>query len=413
MHHVEAPIVQAAASRLAFIAATTSVVAVFAAVGATIPLFNLYRADSGVTNAGISMAVVAYSLATLVTLLFLGRVSNHLGRRPPSLASLALMTGGSLLLMTVHGAGVLMCGRLLMGLGAGLASTSLTAYIVDAAPARPAWLASVASSQTVMIGLAVGAIVSGTLVQYAPWPRTLGLGVATGLLFISTLLVALSPETVSRTPGTWRSLRPTFRAPACVRPQLPAAASVLLATWATGAFYQAFVPGLVQRELGSDNPLTVGVAFAAYMGSSAIGAPLSSRFGARRAQRFAMVTFLAAWAGIVSAIGTGHLAVFFVATALAGAAQGVALSAMMQGLLRGVEPSERAPILTVVYLLSYTSATVPNLVAARVSTTVPLSHIAWGYAVLVLMTTVAIFVADRLPSAAQARKRGEAVSEPV
>jgi hypothetical protein len=45
--------------RLAFVSAVVSLVAVFAAVGSTIPLFNIYRAEDGFTNAGISMTVVA------------------------------------------------------------------------------------------------------------------------------------------------------------------------------------------------------------------------------------------------------------------------------------------------------------------------------------------------------------------
>lgn len=50
-----------------------------------------------------------------------------------------------------------LAGRVLMGLGAGLASSSVTSYIVDAAPTRPAWLASVASSQTARWGLPLAA----------------------------------------------------------------------------------------------------------------------------------------------------------------------------------------------------------------------------------------------------------------
>src|SRR3954447_6560373 len=133
---------------LAFVSAVVSLVAAFAAVGSTVPLFNIYRAEDGLTNAGISTTVVAYSAATLSTLLVLGRLSNHVGRRPTSIASLGLLVLGCLLLLDVHEIGILVAGRLLMGLGAGLASSSLTSYIVDAAPARPAWLASVVSSQT-------------------------------------------------------------------------------------------------------------------------------------------------------------------------------------------------------------------------------------------------------------------------
>lgn len=259
--------------RLAFVSAVGSLVAAFAAVGSTIPLFNVYRAEDGFTNAGIAMTVVAYSAATLTTLLMMGRLSNHLGRRPTSIASLGLLVLGCLLLLNVHDIGILIAGRLLMGLGAGLASTSLTSYIVDAAPARPAWLASVASSQTVMLGLAVGAIASGALVQFGPWPRELIYLVAVGLLLLSAALVAVSPETATPSPGAWLSLRPQVRVPARVRHLLPVAAAVFLATWATGAFYQAFVPTLVEDQLHTRSPLVLGLVFAAYMAPSALGAP--------------------------------------------------------------------------------------------------------------------------------------------
>ena len=79
---------------LAFVSAVVSLMATFAAVGSTIPLFNIYRAEDGFTNADVSLTVVAYSAATLSTLLVLGRLSNHVGRRPIALASLGLLVVG-------------------------------------------------------------------------------------------------------------------------------------------------------------------------------------------------------------------------------------------------------------------------------------------------------------------------------
>jgi hypothetical protein len=67
--------------RLAFLSAVVSLVVSFAAAAAPIPLYNIYRAEDGFTNAGISMAVVAYAVGTIAALLVLGRLSNHLGRR--------------------------------------------------------------------------------------------------------------------------------------------------------------------------------------------------------------------------------------------------------------------------------------------------------------------------------------------
>ncbi|MEU8301365.1 MFS transporter [Micromonospora sp. NPDC048909] len=381
--------------RLTFISAVVSLVAAFAAVGSTIPLFNIYRAEDGFTNAGISMTVVAYSAATLTTLLVLGRLSNHLGRRPISIASLVLLLLGCVLLLNVHDIGTLITSRLLMGLGAGLASSSLTAYIVDAAPAKPAWLASVASSQTVMLGLAVGAIASGALVQFGPWPRDLIFLVVIGLLLLSVGLIAISPETVTRMPSAWRSLRPRVYVPARVRHLLPVAAAVFVATWAAGAFYQAFVPALVEDQLHTSSPLIVGLVFAAYMGPSVLGAPLGGRFTTTAAQRVGMIAFLAGMIGIITAIATGTLALFIAATIVAGAAQGIAISAATRGLLHGSTLADRAPILSVIYLLCYSGATIPALIAGRLSHTFSLPQIALGYGALALLATLFTATAAR------------------
>ncbi|MEV4808628.1 MFS transporter [Micromonospora avicenniae] len=372
-----------------------SLVAVFAAVGSTIPLFNIYRAEDGFTNAGISLTVVAYSAATLGTLLVLGRLSSHVGRRPAAIASLGLLVLGCLLLLNVHHIGILIAGRLLMGLGAGLASSSLTAYIVDAAPSRPTWLASVASSQTVMLGLAVGAITSGALVQFGPWPRDLIYLVVIGLLLLSAGLVAISPETVTPSPGGWGSLRPSVRVPVRVRHLLPVAAAVILATWATGAFYQAFVPALVEEQLHTSSSLVIGLVFAAYMGPSALGAPLGGRFSPAAAQRIGMIAFVAGWLGIITAIITGALPLFIAATVVAGAAQGIAISAATRGLLYGSAPRDRAPIFAVVYLLSYSGATIPSLIAAQLSGVLSVPRIAIGYAAFAVLATAFTVVAGR------------------
>ena len=121
------------------------------------------------------------------------------------------------------------------------------------------------------------------------------------------------------TPGAWRSLRPRVRVPARVRHLLPVAAAVFLATWATGAFYQAFVPALVEDQLHTRSPLVLGLVFAAYMGPSVLGAPLGGRFTPATAQRVGMIAFLAGMIGIITAIATGTLALFIVATIVAGA----------------------------------------------------------------------------------------------
>ncbi|MFE6554862.1 MFS transporter [Streptomyces sp. NPDC004096] len=383
--------------RLAFAAALVSLVASFAASAAPIPLFNTYRAEDGFTNASISLAFVTYSVGIIAALLVLGRLSSHLGRRRTAIASLGLLLLGCLLLLNVHDIGTLLSGRLLMGVGTGLASSSLTSYIVDAAPARPAWLASVASSQGPMLGLTLGAITAGALVQFAPWPRHLIYLVCAGLLVLSAALIVISPETAKPTPGAWRSLLPRVRVPARVRRLLPVAATVFVTAYATGAFYQSFMPALVEDQLHTRSPLILGLVFAAYMAPSVLGAPIGGRFTPAAAQRIGMVIVLIGWIGIISAMVIGALPLFIAATIVTGIGQGIAVSAATRGLLHDSTLADRAPIFSAIYLLCYSGAAFISLIFGQLSNAFSLQQIALGYGTLAVIATLFTVFAARNP----------------
>lgn len=382
---------------LAFFSAVVSLVVSFAAAAAPIPLYNTYRTEDGFTNAGISMAVVSYAVGTIAALLVLGRLSNHLGRRVTAITSLSLLLLGCLLLLNVHDIDILLAGRLVVGVGTGLASSSLTSYIVDAAPCRPEWLASVASSQGPMLGVAIGAITSGALVESAPWPRELIYLVCVCSLLLSVALVAISPETATPTVGAWRSLLPKVSVPARVRHLLPVAAAVFLATWASGGFYQAFMPALVQDELHTRSPLILGLVFAAYMTPSVVGAPIGGWFTSAVAQCVGMITFMAGMIGISTALLAGTLVLFITATMVARAGQGIAISAATRGLLHGSTLSERAPIFSTIYLLCYSGAAFPSFISGQLSGAFSLVQITLGYGGLAVVATLFTVLGARNP----------------
>lgn len=373
---------------LAFLSATVSLVSAFAAAAAPTPLYNIYRAEDGFSHSGIAVAIAAYLVGTILGLLVLGRLSNYLGRRPTAIASLAMVLAGCLLLLDVHRIGTLLGARLLMGLGTGLASSSLTSYIVDSAPRKPAWLGSVAASQGPMLGLTVGAIASGAMVQFGQWPRQLIFVACSAFLLLSAALIALSPETVRPMRGGWRSLLPRVRVPAEVRPRLPAAGAIFIATWAAGAFYQAFVPALVEEQLLTRSPFVLGLVFACYMASSVLGAPLGGRLIPTQAERVGMIIFVFGMNSVAAAAYNDSLPVFVVATMIAGTGQGIAVSAATRALLQGTTVIDRAPIFSAIYLLSYGGAASASLVAAGLSGALSLPQIALGYGFLATLAAL-------------------------
>jgi MFS family permease len=384
-------------SRVAFIGAVGSLVAVFAASASPIPLYEVYRRSDGLTHADLALTAVAYFVAVMATLLVLGRLSNHLGRRPVALAALAVAAAGTLVLTEVHSAAPLIAGRVLQGIGCGLASSAIAAFIVDGAPASPAWLASAVTTGAPMVGLTVGALGSGALAEYGPAPRTLVYLIAVGLLAGCAALITVSRETVARALGAAASLRPQVRMPRAARRLLPAAAATFLATWALGGFYQAFGPSVVADQLGTTNTLIVAAVFASLMAPSALGAPLAGRGTPAAAQRVGMVAFLVGVAVILLSLRLGIVASFLVASAVAGAAQGTTFAASMRALLGGAGPADRAGILSAIYLISYSGAAVPGLIAGQLSRSVGLFDIALGYGALAAIACVVTLVAAREP----------------
>ena len=192
-------------------------------------------------------------------------------------------------------------------------------------------------------------------------------------------------------------MMPSVRAPARVKHLIPIAAAVLLSTWSVGAFYQAFVPALVENQLHTASPLVLGLVFAAYMAPSAFGAPLGSRFAPATAQRLGMGTFLIGMVGVIAAIGTGALLLFIASTIVAGASQGIAISAVTRGLLSGSTIDDRAPTFSVIYLISYSGATIPALIAGQLSDVFALPQIVLGYGAFALIATMWTLLDARNP----------------
>src|SRR4051812_11923274 len=182
-------------AHVAFMVAAFAFVFVFVAAGTPIPLYNIYRAEDGITNADLGWVSVGYFVAAATSLLVLGRLSNHLGRRPVAIAALASAVLSCLILISMRGALPLLGARVLQGLACGLGSTALGSYVVDSAPARPPWLAAMVTSSAPMVGIPVGALISGALAEYGSAPTTLVYEIVATVLAICVALVAISPET--------------------------------------------------------------------------------------------------------------------------------------------------------------------------------------------------------------------------
>ena len=211
----------------------------------------------------------------MIALLIFARVSNYSGRRPVALVTLGLAAIGCLVFLYLQNDSMFLVGRFIQGISCGLASSTISAYVVDTAPENPRWLGAAVTSGAVMIGLSVGVFGSGALKEIGPGSLTLIYGILIGLIAVCGLLIAAGPETMKPAPGMAASLVPQIRVPGNIRPLLLPASSTFIGVWAIGGFYQAFSSSMASDLLGTTNTIVAATVFASMMAPNAIGGALS------------------------------------------------------------------------------------------------------------------------------------------
>ena len=365
-----------------FIAAACAFVFVFAAAGTPIPLYNTYRLEDGLTHGDLAIVSVAYFIAAAASLLVCGRLSNFVGRRPIALAALLSAALGCLVLATMHSVTHMLIGRVLQGFACGITSTSLGAYVVDTSAGKPRWLTAAITGSSPMLGIPVGALTAGALVQWAPAPRIVVYLVMASILVLLAIIIALSRETVARCPGSLASLRPHMQIPQGTGRLVIAAGSAAVATWSLGGFYQAFGPSVTAEHLGSTSPLIAAAIFSSVMGLNPLGGPLSARLSPVVSVRVGMSLFIIAVITIMFNLWAGRTLSFIATSLVVGIAQGLASTGAIKALLENTEMHERAGLLASLYFISYSGAAIPGMIAGRLTARFDLFHIALGYAAL-------------------------------
>lgn len=376
---------QATHSKLGFIAATLSLLMVFAASATPIPLYDIYRVEDGLSYSDLSMTAVVYFFGAVTALLFFGRISNHIGRKPVAFIVFGLAITASLILLNVTSAAPLILGRLLLGLACGLASSGIASYVVDHAPASYEWLPSAVVSNSPMVGLTIGAFASGSLVEYGPYPKYLCYLVILAVIVVCAVLVALSKETVKKQTGLVSSLRPNFALPHRDKRLYPIAACTFISTWALGGFFQAFAPSIAATQLGHQSTLVAALIFSSYLIPGAFAAPLVSYITPVNAQRIGMIIFTVAVMGILFSLKASLLIPFILFSVLAGAAQGMVLTGSTRSLLNNISPKERAGVLSLIFTTSYTGAAISTLVVGQLSHVMNLFELACCYGALAIL----------------------------
>jgi MFS family permease len=329
--------------------------------GASAPtaLYPTYQAHWGLSSLDITLVFGSYAIAVLTSLLVLGRLSDHVGRKPVLLAATLLQAGTMWLFATADGFSDLLFARVLQGLALGGAIAAIGAGMLDVNRNRGA----LANAVTPPAGTALGGIVGGLLVGFLPAPTHL-VFVAFGALFLlQGLGVLLIPETAPPRAGALASLRPQFAVSKRTRGPLLRAVPPIVAAWALAGFFGALGPALVKQILGVDSALLSGLTMFVLAGAAVAAVLVLRNRSAERMVSYGAAALLAGIVIVVTAVAQHWPTLFFVGLALSGVGFGIGFQGAVRSVVTVAAPQERAGVVSIVFLLAYLAMGLPAIVA--------------------------------------------------
>jgi MFS family permease len=345
--------------RAAFYLQASLLVSFLAASSAPTPLYAVYQDRWGFSPITTTVIFGIYALAVLTALLTVGKLSDHVGRRPVLMTAIAMQAVTMLTFTTAGGVGQLMVGRVIQGLATGAAVGAIGAGLLDLDKAK----GTITNAVAPMLGTGSGGIASGLLVQYLPAPVHLVYYALLGVFVAQGIGVAAMAETSTRKPGALRSIRPQFGVPRTARRPLVLAAPVLVAVWALAGFYGSVGPAVVRAVSGSTSLVLGGLALFVLAASGAVTVLALRAAGPRLVMTIGTTALIVGVGLTLVAISHSAAPAFFVGTAVAGVGFGAGFQGAMRTVIPTAAPHERSGLLSTIYLICYLAMGLPAVVA--------------------------------------------------
>ena len=378
---------------LAFAGSAVTFISLYLAAGAPTPLLAFYQEQWHFPAAVLTLAFAVYAIGFLAAMLTVGSLSDHVGRRPVLVGALLVQVVSTLMFLVAPDIGWVIAARVVQGLATGAATSAFTAALAELAPPNRKKLGSILGSVGMTAGLAVGALLAGFAIQFAPGANTIIFAVLTVVTILGIVVVAFSPESVTRTPGALRSLIPRVSVPAAVRKEFAAAAPVIAAIWMLAGLSLGLAPTIVRHVFHLNSGLVNGLSGFIAPATAAVVAVAFARLDPRHGMTLGIYAAIAGTMGIVTAVLAGSLALMVAGLVVGGVGFGAAFSGSLRLIMPLAGPQQRAGIVSAVYVVAFIAFGLPVIIAGQLAAPLGLMPTVVGYGgatiVLALISLVA------------------------
>ena len=366
-------------------------------VGTTLPtpMYALYGEQMHFAVLTTTVIYATYAGGVLFALLAFGRWSDAIGRRPVLLAGVVFAVASAAVFLVAHSVSMLLVGRVLSGLSAGIFTGTATAAVIEAAPEN--WRTRAAAVATVanIGGLGTGPLLAGLLVEYAPAPLHLSFIVHIVLALLAGAAVLIVPETSQRT-GSIGVQR--LSVPAEVRAVFVIAALAAFAGFAVTGLFTAVAPSFLSQVVGITNHAVAGLIACSIFAASAVAQVAARTMNPQRAVAIGCAILVVGMVILAVALHFSSLAGLIAAAVVSGIGQGISFSRGLAAVAERTPPGRRAEVSSTYFVVAYVAISLPvvgeGLAARRWGLQTAGVTFAIAVAILSIICLVAILVQE-------------------
>jgi len=322
------------------------------------PLYVIYQGQWHFSSAITTIIFASYAVGVLAALLFAGRSSDQVGRRPVLYAALAFSAVSTVVFIVSPAVGWLFVGRVLSGISAGLVTGTATAALTDTYSGSSSRRASMVATAANMGGLGLGPLIAGLFAQFGPHPTVLVFEVYLAVLAVAAIGLVFVPETVS----TSQKLSLRFAGlgiPAAGRSEFIAAGVAGFAAFSLLGLFTALASSFLATVLREHSHAVGGAVVFAVFGTAAATQLLLARFPSRTVIIVGLTVFLAALALIVAALSQASMALFLTGTIVSGVAVGAVFIGSLSTVNRLAPADIRGRVASTYFVFAYVGLTIP------------------------------------------------------
>jgi MFS family permease len=371
--------------RTSFALVVAAQILLFAGSNLPTPLFPIYAQHYGFGAATVTLLFGSYVAVLIPALLFVGTLSDRIGRRPLLVSGIAITVVSSVAFAAARSVGWLFAGEMIYGVGSALVMSCVSVAIREHHPRQNVANAALAASVAMAVGLTIGPLISGFIAWVTPWPTTAPYVLDVVLAAALALALVRIPETRPVVAESAPRAKVIYVPPE-IRIAFIGPAAVGALSFMAGGWMFALAPSFLHESLGVNitQPVVAGLFTALALFVNGIVQVALRNHHSQAETTTGIVVLLVGMALIAASAIPGSLAIAIVGAVLMGVGSGIAQMSAMHSVQHLAPVHARGSVLSTYVTLCYVALSVPVIIAGFAAEVFSLSVVTGWYVVALL-----------------------------